>query len=363
MFRVALTRLAAAAILFFSLGAFRALGADAKPKAYALLISGESGEPQFAENYADWVTRLHKILAKQGGLPAENICVLMENKQAAPQICSDTSRKENVLRSLKQLKEKVVPGDQVLIVLIGHATLQDKIQKFCLPGPDITVDEFTEAVNQIQTREIIVVAAHQFSCNLLERLSVPGRVLITATSEPVEGNETYFMEFFVQAYEKQPAARKDQPNLLEIFNSAALDCAKWYLRQYMIYDGHNHPTHIWRVEGKQAFALWKKFYGKLPYFEINESASSTTVDDAEPAVGDWGPQWFGRRILAEHAQLDDLGDKTGASVFVDNEFTPLKGENDAGKLAKQTCLGQPNGNRELPKLPAKAPPVKEAEKK
>ena len=329
-----------------------ALGGEApKPQAFALLAAGESGNAFCAQNYKDWIVRLHKVVT-ECGVPAANVRVLMERKESAPGV-NECSQKDKLLAAFKELAARMKPGDQFFLAFIGHGTLQNKVGKFCLPGPHLSGAELAQALYSLPAREVIFVDATSSGGAFLEPASAPGRVVITATNTPLEGNETYFMEFFLQGFENKAAdANKDGVvDMLEAFNYAASNCAKWYLRQYYFKEKHA-LLGTWRIEGKQSRALWQKFYGQNPE-KIMVPPLDAEAADAEPLLGEWGDQWVGRRMVSEHAQLDDTGTQQGLAIFDNAAFSPLTGtaEGGQGKLAKMTVLGKPRGDTAPPALP------------
>jgi hypothetical protein len=313
--------------------------APATPQAYALIVAGDGGDANFSENYRDWCARLHKLLTGNCGIPAANVRLLMEKQDLIPQIVSATSEKENVLKAYNELNAKVKSGDQFIVFFVGHGMAQDTTGRFCIPGPDLTSDETADLLNKIKTKDVIFVNTIACSAVFLEKCSAPGRIVITSTNNPGEGNETYFMEFLLRAYENGDTAKLAAQPLLNAFNTAATECPKWYLRQY--YDA---GTHSWRTEGKQSRELWKKYYGKLTDKKMADPLDPN-ADDQEPQLGEWGEQWANRRMPTEHAQLDDNGDKLGTGVFVNNQFTPLTGTEEGadGFLARKVVLGKPVG--------------------
>ena len=308
-----------------------------KPQAWALVVAGESGDSNFTENYRDWCTRLHEFLTKYAGIPADHIRLLMEKQDLIPTIISATSTKENVLKAFADISAKAKPADQVTVFYIGHGTAQGGVGKLCLPGPDITSDETADLLNKLPTKEVIFINTAACSAAFLEKCSAPGRIIVTSTNNAGEGNETYFLEFFLKAFETGDRAVMATQSVLIAFNTAATECPKWYLRQY--YDAKEHT---WRTEGKQSRALWTKFYGKMPDKKAGAPLDAN-AEDAEPVLGEWGEQWASRRMPTEHAQLDDNGDKLGTGVFVNNQFTPLPGSEEGadGFLARTAVIGKP----------------------
>ncbi|MCZ7649189.1 MAG: hypothetical protein M5U26_28695 [Planctomycetota bacterium] len=330
-----------------------ALSAGAgEPAVRALVVAGESGEPNFAANFKDWTQRFHAVLTGKCGIPAANVAVFMERKDALPGVVKEASTRENVLKALAAWETQVHPGDQAVLVLMGHGSTDAKSAKLCLPGADLSAADLAAALKKVPTRDVIVIDLASASHPFVAPLSHPDRIIVAATNNPAQGNATYFAEFFLAAYEKPGAdANGDgKLQLLETFNAAALNCAKWYLRQYFSDGGE------WRIEGKQSRELWKKFYGSIPEKKMG-APMDPEADDAEPELGEWGPQWMGRRMCTEFAQLEDNGDKVGSAVFNNSAFAPVKGVDpgEDGKLAAQTILGMPRGL-------AGAPVFKEEEK-
>jgi hypothetical protein len=331
------------ALLFSFLILYFPFVAAADGQSYALVVAGDGTDANFVENYKDWAVRLHKVLTGDCGIPAANVRVLMEKKELAPQVAADVSTKENVIKEFDGFAAKVKAGDQVIVVYIGHGTQQNNVGKLCLPGPDISSDETAELLNKLKTTEVIFINSSPCSDAFLEKCSKPGRVVITATNTNAEGNETYFMEFFLKAYEERDKAKTPSLSILDAFNSAATNCPKWYLRQYWA-----DAEHGWRTEGKQSRALWQKFYGKVA---DKKEAPPENADaaDGEPQLGEWGPQWEGRRMPTEHAQIDDNGDKLGTAAFNNSEFTPVTGSEEGadGWYARKIVVGKPGGAKDL----------------
>ena len=326
-------RTIAAFLVVLSLSTIGAHAVDA-PQTYALVVAGDGGEANFTENYKDWCVRLHALLTGDLQIPAANVKVLMEKQELAPFV-SAVSTKENVIKAFGELAAKATPADQFILVYIGHGTAQGSVGKLCIPGPDISSDDTAEWLGKLKAREVVFINSAAGSSLFLEKCSAPRRVVITATNNSAEGNETYFMEFLLQAYEKNKG--KAPLDLLAAFNSAASECPKWYLRQY-----YNKPDNSWRTEGRQSRALWQKFYGKIPDKKM-AAAENPDADDAEPPLGEWGEQWASRRMPTEHAQLDDNGDKLGTAVFGNNQFTPVTGSEEGadGFVARKIVLGKP----------------------
>ncbi|MBA2482533.1 MAG: hypothetical protein H0V44_17860 [Planctomycetes bacterium] len=328
----------------------RAGAEDVAAKSYALVVAGDGGEAHFSANYRDWSRRLHALLTTRCGIPSAQVAVLMEQKDALPGIAVAVSTKENVVAAVEATLARLVPGDQLLVFLIGHGHEMGTTAKLCLPGPDLSNHDLAALLARAPTNEVVVVGGMCGSDGLLDPCSLPGRVLITATNSATEGNEAYFMEFFIAACETSatPPGGTNGVNLLDAFNAAATACPKWYLRQYL----EDSKPPAWRIDGKQSRLLWQKFYGTIPE-KLMKAPEDPEAEDAEPQLGEWGPHWMGRRMPTEHAQLDDNGDRTGSAIFVQNRFIPLAGASteEDGSHALRTIIGQPRGDRQAPAAP------------
>ena len=193
---------------------------------YALIITGASGGPQYAEKYETWRRSLVTTLTSTFGYPEERVIVLGEEEEARVR----KSTRENVRAALAGLRRRAAKDDVVLIVLIGHGTVLDGDgAKFNLVGPDLTADEWVELVNPIAGRLVFINTASG-SFPFLQKLSGRGRVVLTATDTAAQQFETVFPEFFVKAF-GDPSADLDKNNKIsiwEVFSYASAGVRGWF---------------------------------------------------------------------------------------------------------------------------------------
>ena len=192
---------------------------------YALIVTGASGGPQYAQKYETWRASFVTTLIKFG-YTEDRIVLLGEN--AAGHVRRST--RENVREALATLRRRATKDDLVLILLIGHGTVLDGDgAKFNLVGPDLAAEEWVELVQPIAGR-LVFVNTSSGSYPFLRQLSGRGRVVLTATNAAAQQFETVFPEFFTKAF-VEPGADLDKNNRVSIWEAFAYASARvhnWY---------------------------------------------------------------------------------------------------------------------------------------
>jgi hypothetical protein len=140
------------------------------------------------------------------------------------------STKANIERTMARLAASAGPGDQIVIVLIGHGSGDAEDTKISLPGPDLTARDFNQLLARFPTQKIAFVNLTSASGDALPVLSAKNRVVITATKSSFERNESHFAEFFVDALARDVAdTDKDgRVSLLEAFRYASAETKRYY---------------------------------------------------------------------------------------------------------------------------------------
>jgi hypothetical protein len=110
-------------------------GADSKAGRHALLV-GVTRYPNLGEAYqlkgpANDAALLAKLLRERYGFAAQNIHILSED--AGPDRLPE---RKNIEAEMRRLVEAVRPGDQVLVLLAGHGSLQPQGADARFPQPD-----------------------------------------------------------------------------------------------------------------------------------------------------------------------------------------------------------------------------------
>jgi len=214
--------LRSAAIAFATLaGSSAAFAADR----YALVVSGASGGPQYAQKYDAWRTAFVTLLRQKFGYPEDHVIVLSEEGSG-----SRKATRENVRAALTDLRRRVAHDDVVIVLTIGHGTAADsESAKFNLVGPDLSAGEWASLVKGIAGR-LVFIDGTAASFPFLRQLAAPGRVILTATDSPGQQFETVFPEFLIKAFEESSADldKNGKVSIWEAFLFASAAVKSWY---------------------------------------------------------------------------------------------------------------------------------------
>jgi len=196
---------------------------------YAVIISGASGEPAYAKQFAQWTAGLRTALVGKFGFAEDRVKVLIEkptDSTAAP------AKAEEVKRVFGSLRTELVSGNLLFIFLIGHGAFDGKEAKFNLVGPDLSAGEYNSLLSSLPTRSVVVFDMSSASGEFVKPLSATGRIIITATRSGQEQNATRFTEFLIAALGATDAdADQDgRISVLEAFTYANRLTASFYTR-------------------------------------------------------------------------------------------------------------------------------------
>lgn len=181
-----------------------------------LIVVGAPGEPEYVARFRDWAGQWQAAAEKAS---AESIRIGLDQGAGAGAGGDDRER----LRAALAGKASAESGHEPLwIVLIGHGTFDGREAKFNLRGPDVTDLELAEWLAPVK-RPVAVIDCTSASGPFLNRLSGPGRVVVTATKSGHEQNFARFGRYIAGAI-ADPGADLDkdgQVSLLEAFLTAA----------------------------------------------------------------------------------------------------------------------------------------------
>ena len=197
---------------------------------HVLVVVGLGGTDAYRQSFVGYATELRTALTERDGIPVDRVTVLAERTDLAPDVVQDRSTKENVVREIGRIAARAAPGDQVLIILIGHGTAQGDEGQFNLPGPDLSADELATALAAFPTQTVAVVHTGSSGGGFVAPLSGPRRIVISATRTSRERNATEFPRYFVDAIAGDDADMdKDGiTSLLEAFVYARAEVARHY---------------------------------------------------------------------------------------------------------------------------------------
>jgi len=258
-----------------------ALAARASADNYALVVSGASGGPAYAEKYNGWRTTLATTLTSKFGYPDERVVSIGEASKA------------QLLQSFARLRARLTKNDLLVVMLIGHGT----DEKFNLIGPDMSAAEWAAQLKSIPARIVFVDMASS-SFPFLRQLSAPGRIVITAAESAAQQFETVFPEFFVKAFTDDTAdTDKDgRVSMLEAFTYASANVRTWF-------DQHNQlPTERALLEGEiEARATFLK-----PRIAASNDPGAKRRAELESAIADLRARRSSMTPAAYDAELERL---------------------------------------------------------
>ena len=318
----------------------------------ALLVGGMPGAPIYERRYRDWLKRFHALLTGPAKVPAQNAVVLSGDAGFSDPIVSGKATADRIKGALGDLARKLEPQDQFILVLIGHGAAVGNLPSFIIPGQDLSAQELADALEPIRARNQVVLNLTASSGDALACFATEGRVNIAATS-PTEVTEPVLAEFFLRGIESQRADGEGTPTagnldgtiaLLEAFNWATRQTAMWIARQKASRSG-------WQLDGKESVEIFNKLYvgkeGEPATRTLSPASRADAPDEPiglRPTGGTIDAFWFGRRIVAEHALLEDCGREKGVSALRTGGYQPISGlkEGEPGHLARRVVLGRPS---------------------
>ena len=196
----------------------------ADDRATVVVIVGAEGEPEYGREFARWADRWGAAAASAS---AEFASV---GREAASASATDKQRLRELLDA--QFKDPAAQTRPLWLVFIGHGTFDGKEAKFNLRGPDVSDVELAEWLKPCK-RPLAVINCASASAPFLNRLSGPGRVVVTATRSGVENNYARFGDLLSAAV-ADPAADLDkdgQTSLLEAFLAASHRIEEFYKQE------------------------------------------------------------------------------------------------------------------------------------
>jgi hypothetical protein len=192
---------------------------------FAMIVSGASGGPAYAESYDAWRTAIVLALRDRYGVPERQIHALGERPGASTRLAS----REQVESAVETIVEQMTPDDWLLVVLIGHGTFDGIDARFNLVGPDLEAREWADLMDRVPG-QVILFNTTSASFPFIGRLSRRGHVIVSATDSTAQRYETIFPQAFVEAI-GQPEGDQDKDGRLsvwEVFAVASSKVRDWY---------------------------------------------------------------------------------------------------------------------------------------
>jgi len=220
------------------LGVTSAITAHAQT--HLVIVSGLGGEKKYSTAFSDEAARLADAAAQRYKLSDADVIWLGEDSVSNRPHYRGQATKANVERTMTQLAARAGAGDQIVLVLIGHGSGEGEETKISIPGPDLSARDFAQLLARFPTQKVAFVNLTSASGDMLPVLSGPNRVVITATKSAFERNESQFARFFVDALAKDVAdVDKDgRVSLLEAFRYATAETKRVYENETKLQTEH-----------------------------------------------------------------------------------------------------------------------------
>ena len=195
---------------------------------FALVVSGASGGPEYAETYTAWRQTLVDALRDQPGFRDDHLFVLAETP--APGI--GRASREGVHAAVEALRRRMAADSLLLVVLIGHGTDDGVDARFNLVGPDLSAADWRRLLDSLPGRAVFVNTTAS-SLPFVRRLAREDRVVIAATASPAQRYDTVFPRFFMAAVgdPASDADRNGRVSVWEAFVSASARVRRWYQQE------------------------------------------------------------------------------------------------------------------------------------
>lgn len=201
-----------------------ATGAAAEQR-WAIVLSGASGGPRYADQMREWRTTIQGALVERYGFTADHVRVFVDETVKT----GEMGTAENVRRTIAQLRKEMSREDLLLLILLGHGTYDGDVAKFNLVGPDLTAVEWAGLLNGLPG-QLAIVNTTAASFPFLERLSGANRVIITATDSAAQKYATVFPDYFAKAMRdvSSDIDKNGRTSLFEVFAATSAAVKQHY---------------------------------------------------------------------------------------------------------------------------------------
>lgn len=185
--------------------------------ATVIVVIGAAGDKEYGEAFSKWAQLWAKACQETG---ANQIAIGLTNQNSS---ADHEILKQTLLSEAKESES------ELWLILIGHGTFDGKEAKYNLRGPDLSATDLAAWLQPFR-RPVALIDCTSSSGPFLNKLSVAGRVVITATKSGHEQNYARFGQYISEAIVDSGADldKDGQTSLLEAFLTAAYRVADFY---------------------------------------------------------------------------------------------------------------------------------------
>jgi hypothetical protein len=222
-------------------------GSAAAQDMHLVVVTGVSGDEEHAASFQKWAGAVVDH-AKKNGLADANIQYLAERADPAASPARQRSSRENVTAAMTAVAGRTKPGDDVVVLLIGHGSANGDDAAFNLPGPDLTATDWKGLLDRLADRRVTFINTASSSGAFVEPLKSPARTIVTATRTGGERNEPRFAEYFVESL-GQEGTDRDRNGRISILE--AFDYAQAKVKETYEQAGHIQTEHAVLEDGAE----------------------------------------------------------------------------------------------------------------
>ena len=256
-------------------------------RSHLVVIVGAAGGDVYQQVFHNWAVQLIDAAVDELGLTPEQVTYLGENPELDPEKMAGQSSRENVEHTFTRLASETGPDDQIFVVLIGHGSGEGERSRFNIPGRDITAVEYDAMLDLFVTQKIGFVNTASASGDFTTVLSGPNRVIVTATRDGRQYNQTVFPRFFVEAFAQDVADldKDERVSLLEAYTYASREVKRFYeddgrmlTETSQLEDSGDGEGSYEPLPGETDGALARRMFLDNPMSTLNTAAGLTTDD-------------------------------------------------------------------------------------
>ncbi len=289
---------------------------------FALVVTGAAGGDQFTAAFRTWEQQATGAL-KQLGFSDDHV-TLLSGVGGDP---ARASTRAHVTEAIQGIKARVTRADVVLVLLLGHGTVDATSAKFNLVGPDLSSAEWAGLLREMPGR-LVVINTTGASFPFLGELSAHGRIVITATNSTAQRYDTVFPDRFLAAMTDAAADldKNGRVSVWELFAYTSRTVARHYEQQGLLATEHPLLDDTGDGNGSEAPGASPAPEPNTPPIEDGALARATYLErDPIEATADAGLAALltERRTLEERAEALKQRKPTMAPEVWDREFEAL----------------------------------------
>ncbi len=199
-------------------------------KNYIMVIAGLGGSPEYTEKYKNYLKETRTVFTGNYKIPAENVVMLGETKIVDSEYVNDVSNAESIKKYINDFSTRINEDDTFFLILFGHGSFDGKNSYLNIPRKDLSDEEYDGLLDNIKAGKIVVINTASASFPFIDKLSKPGRIIITATKSGTQKNQPLFGQYLVEAF-TNPASDLDKNGILsvlEVFSYSSERTFRWY---------------------------------------------------------------------------------------------------------------------------------------